>query len=254
MLALTVLGCEPDLVVGTWTCPASAREENDAGVLESVTGPVNVPWSTGFETGLCDLFVAQGYCYASTNASYEIVDAPARGKHALAFNLDTTTNDGQTRCVREGALPRDAIYGAWYYVPELHDPTDNWNLFHFVGGTPGEMLPGLWDVTLEASDHGTLELYIFGSNGGAKRQAQPRVAIPIGSWFHIEFLLRLRSDATGEVELSQDGTPLVHATGIRTDTTDGTTFQQWYFGNLSNALTPPTSTVYVDDVSIRPAP
>ena len=40
-------------------------------------------------------------------------------------------------------------------------------------------------------------------------------------------------------------------TGIVTDTTD---FGQWYVGNYVHQLTPPESTLYVDDVTILPAP
>ena len=39
----------------------------------------------------------------------------------------------------------------------------------------------------------------------------------------------------------------VHLTGLVTDDTD---WGQWYVGNLADALVPPASTVYVDDVTI----
>ena len=35
--------------------------------------------------------------------------------------------------------------------------------------------------------------------------------------------------------------------------TDNTDFGQWYVGNFADALTPPGSTLYVDDVTIRAA-
>jgi len=246
--------CEPNLVVGTWSCPVGPRVENDAGVLEPVTGPVASPWSTGFEQGLCDYYVAQGFCYGNPPASFEIVDSPVHaGAHAAAFTINTDMGD-QVRCAREGTLPTDAYYGAWYYIPELHDGVDNWNLFHFTGGEPGVTVPGLWDVTLERlnPDDGKLHLFVRGPFGtGAQRPMDP-VPIPIGSWFHIEFRLRRATDATGLVQLFQDDQLLVDLPGVQTENTSS--FGQWYVGNLANALTPPDSTVYVDDVTIRPAP
>jgi hypothetical protein len=40
-------------------------------------------------------------------------------------------------------------------------------------------------------------------------------------------------------------------TGIASDDTD---WGQWYVGNLATSVLPPTSTVYVDDVTIGPTP
>lgn len=250
LLALAAAGCEPDLVVGTWTCPAAPRVPNDAGQLETVTGPVQLPWSTSFEQGLCDYDVAQGYCYTAADASYRIVESPVHtGKRAAAFTIQTDAADGdQTRCVREGTLPEDAIYGAWYYVPDLPEDSKNWNLLHIQGG---ERLGTLWDVSLEVADDGTLHLFLLGAYGlGVQRPSVPR-PVPIRSWFHIEMRLRRASDTTGEVALYQDGVLLIERSGIRTD---DTSFQQWYVGNLANSITPPASTLYVDDISIRPAP
>jgi len=218
-----------------------------------VTGPVAPSWSTGFEQGLCDYYLAQGFCYVSPPASYEIVDSPVHaGAHAAAFAIEARPGN-QARCAREGVLPTDAYYGAWYYIPELHDDLNNWNLIHFQGGMPGGTLDTLWDVDVERWDDDTLHLYVFGNLATASAVERPTDSppIPIGSWFHIEFLLRRRTDMTGEVALYQNGNPIMNERGIRTETTS---FQQWYVGNLANSLTPPASTVYVDDITIRPAP
>ena len=252
LLALAGIACDPELVVGTWTCPAPARVPNDAGELETVTGPVKLPWSTGFEQGLCDYNIAEGYCYTRDDSSYAMVESPAHtGKRAAAFTIQTDAPAGnETRCVREGTLPEDAVYGAWYYVPQAPREADNWNLMHIQGGDEGGRLPTLWDVSLEVIDDGTLHLFLLGAYGlGVQRPAVPR-PVPIGAWVQIELRLRRASDTTGEVALYQDGVLLIQRTGIRTD---NTSFQQWYVGNLANSLTPPASTLYVDDITLRPA-
>lgn len=255
LLAGLAAACQPDLVVGVWSCPVGPREPDDAGVLESFMGPVQTPWSTNFEHGLCDLYVALGYCYVPEDAAYEVDTTFAHsGQKSLAFTLDTTSDAGrQARCVREGVLPDDAYYGAWYYFPEQRSEIDNWNILHFQGGEPGSQLHNLWDVTVEPDDaSGKLKLYMRGY--GPLRpfhQADPPTTIPIGSWFHIEFRFKRAADATGRVTLYQDGKVLADAKDI---VTDDSSWGQWYFGNLANSLTPAESTLYVDDISIRPAP
>jgi hypothetical protein len=59
--------------------------------------------------------------------------------------------------------------------------------------------------------------------------------------------LKRASDATGEVQVYQDGVSVLHQIGI---ITDDSAWAQWYVGNLATNLTPPESTIYVDDVSI----
>jgi hypothetical protein len=74
--------------------------------------------------------------------------------------------------------------------------------------------------------------------------------IPIAAWFHIQFYLKRASDATGEVALYQDGQQLLDLQNL---ITDDSSYGQWYVGNIVSALTPPDSTVYVDDVTIGPS-
>jgi hypothetical protein len=80
---------------------------------------------------------------------------------------------------------------------------------------------------------------------------RPAPAVPIGSWFHVEFRLLRARGMTGEYALYQDRTLLLEETGIVTDQYD---VHQWYVGNWADALTPPESTVYVDDVTVRAMP
>jgi hypothetical protein len=80
------------------------------------------------------------------------------------------------------------------------------------------------------------------------RRPETATPIPIGEWFHLELYLKRAADATGEVALYQDGELLFRATDLITDDSD---WAQWYVGNLATDLTPPESTLYVDDVTIR---
>src|SRR5262249_48859331 len=140
----------------------------------------------------------------------------------------------QARCVRQGALPTAAYYGAWYFVPELAQNSKNWNLVHFQGGDTSEQ-HNLWDVSLENGASGELEIFVrdfLNAGVDVLRPATP-TPIPIGAWFHVQLYLERAADATGEIALYQDGQKLLDITNV---ITDDSTFGQWYVGNLANGL------------------
>ena len=238
--------CQPELVVGRWSC-----DPNDAGAAResTSTAPVDLPWSTGFESDFCDYEQAGGFCYAAPLAKYETVTTPVHsGHYAAAFKVRAGDDEAhQTRCVREGVLPTAAFYGAWYFIPASARNTALWNLIHFRGGDPASAR-GLWDISLANRSDGSLEVTVFDFlHGTTLRPAQPK-PIPIGTWFHLELFLRRAVDATGEVALYQDGEKVLEQKNL---VTDDTRWGQWYVGNLATGLAPADSVVYVDDVTIR---
>jgi hypothetical protein len=249
---LSAAACESTEVVGTWPCGQSPWVEIDA--TPGAADAVAVPWSTGFERGFCDYAPSQGFCYTTGYGAYRIVTSPVHsGKYAAAFTVssDETRLGTNARCVRQGAFPASAYYGAWYYIPEARDNTGTWNLFHFQGGPgPGQDLHGLWDLSL-VNYPGGLRLGVF----SALRDEWPPMTelppIPIGSWFHLEIYLKRAADETGEVTVYQDGVVGMHLASIITDDSQ---WDQWYVGNLVDAIQPPESTVYVDDVTISETP
>jgi hypothetical protein len=262
LLASTVVACEPELVVGSLTCTAGAETAGDGGAAGSdggdpgpvFVGDVSVPWSTSFEEGFCDYRWAGGFCYSDPDAGYEIVTEPVRtGRFAAAFKVtsDPMLDGTQARCVRQGVFPSEGYYGAYYYVPSVATNEGNWNLFHFQGGTPGELLHGLWDVSIRNEPDGALSLYVFDFFDGAGVVPAEPFPIPIGEWFHVEVHWKRAPDATGELALYQDGRLVVR---MDDRTTDDTEWGQWYVGNLADALMPAGSTIYVDDVTIRGTP
>jgi hypothetical protein len=253
-LAVASSACEPKLVVGSWNCPTPSRSaEADGGMLTPVTDPLPIPWSTGFETGLCDWDRAQGFCYGDPDTLIEVASSPTHtGSKALSFTvMPSDTMGRQARCVREGTLPEEAVYGAWFYIPELATNTGNWNLMHFQGGNPGSPIANWWDVSLVNDNNGGLVAQVL--NYVVQQPLRPLVyksssEIPIAEWFHLEFRWHRSAEPMGEMELLQGGQRVAYASGIATDDAD---WGQWYVGNLATALDQPDSTVYVDDVSIR---
>lgn len=66
----------------------------------------------------------------------------------------------------------------------------------------------------------------------------------------VAYVLQSALDATGDVALYQDGEELVRIADV---ISNDTPFSQWYVGNhaATMAVNSPTSTVYVDDVTVR---
>ena len=268
IVAASAAACEPELKVGTWPCTSSSGPAGTMpdGSVVSIKDPVPFPWQNGFEDGFCGYANAKGYCYKDPNASYGLVDAPVHsGQHAARFTvMGDDSRARQTRCVREGAMPPDAVYGAWFFLAAAVTG-GNWNLMYFNAGN-AEGLHGLpydgaeWDVSIgDDGDGGPLTLHILNhmdrlpdpADGGTP---PPAPAVPVGEWFHVEFRIVRAQDATGRVTLSQDGEPVLDYKNIQTELT-GATWGQWYVGNLVGSnVTPPESTLYVDDVSIAPPP
>jgi len=228
---------------------AGAACPDNGEAIPAQTDPIAVPWSTGFEHDFCDYTQVGGYCFGG--GTRKIVTAPVHsGRYAAEFSVASDdASKTQTRCVRQGVLPTEAYYGAWYYVPtlaSLNSSTSSlWNLWHFQGGDTA--VDGLWDVTLVNGADGSLQLLVYDFVNGTVRKPANPPAIPIGAWFHIQFYLKRASDATGAIRLYQDGKLLLEKTNLITDTS---TWGQWYVGNIAKDLTPPVSTLYVDDVTI----
>jgi len=253
--ALCGLGaCKQPLVVGEYKCPVRSME---GGSPPSKMDPIPVPWSSGFEDQFCDYpgADAPGWCYGFPPASFRIVSSPVHTGHfAAEFTVLTGTDAGsapQARCSRQGVLPAEAYYGAWYYFPEIETNKDNWNLFHFQGGnSDATSIHFLWDVSLVNGPTGDLNLRVLDNLDSSKRSTSTK-SVPIGKWFHIVFYWKRAKDTSGEVALYQDDERVVSLTNLVTDNTD---WGQWYVGNLASALQPPQSTVYVDDVTISATP
>jgi hypothetical protein len=260
LLAGSVLGCEPKLVVGEWSeggggfgsgggssCDPSEASAGGAGNDEPPAA-LAVPWSTGFEQGFCDYAAPDGYCYALGAASNDIVTEPVRsGRQAAAFSLNLSSEGDQTRCVRRGELPKAAYYSAYFFIPEAPRMAANWNLMHFRSPP----FRGLWDVSLDLADDGSLSVSVFDHLRMRRLPGTGVPPVPVGAWVQLEAYLLRATDETGEFAVYQDGELALSLSDLSTD--EGSA-DEWYVGNLAVALTPAENTVYVDDIAIREAP
>lgn len=240
--ASLVTACDPIVPIGSRICSKAPTDP----ATGDASAPIDFAWETGFEDGFCGYEKPQGFCFATGSGAYSLVTSPVHsGQRAAAFTVDSESDGGaQVRCVRQGVFPTSAYYGAWYYVPMLVTTSALWNLFHFQGITPGQTPNNLWDVSLSNASDGSLHLLLYNFSVPLHADA----AIPIQKWFHIEVYFKRAKDKTGTLSFYQDGTLAGMFTDVVTDATD---WGQWYVGNLTTGMDPPTSTVYVDDVTIR---
>lgn len=251
--ALVFGACTPTADIGTRYCQDWPGA--DAAAAPVPTTPVSLPWSTGFEDGLCGYAAPMGFCYIAQAAAYSIVTSPVHsGRYAAAFQVQSDIDGGsQVRCVLQGGVPSSAYYGAWYYVPvAAQNNGNNWNLFHMGGGYPdGGLFHNLWDVSLSNTAAAGLHLTMFDFNRGGVTDAGVVPPIPIAQWFHIEVYFKHANDNTGELTLFQDGVALIDIAGPQPD--NASSFQ-WFVGNWAANLVPASSTIYVDDVTVSATP
>ncbi len=251
---LTAAACESALDVGDWKCGAAPLfiPPDGSPELPGRETIVNLDWQSGFEDGFCGYVRSRGFCYSVPGATYKIVDAPARsGRKAAAFTVSTDDDqDGdQTRCVREGVMPKDAYYGAWFYIPGGTINHDNWNLMHFRNAAQGEAPRGDWDVSLVSTDDGRLVPLLADYVNDGPNPPSWDFEVPVDRWFSLSLRLVRETTPTGVAALYLNGELVVERTDIVT--VRDAAWGQWYVGNLATDLTPSDSTIYVDDVSIR---
>jgi len=248
------LGCEPSFVVGEWKC-LTGTEQSATSALDFVVpdAPLELPWSSSFEDGFCGYFDIGGFCYANSAAEYSLVESPTHsGRYAAAYRISGQAADGlQARCVRHGELPKQAYYGAWFYIPDPVTRADTWNLFHFEGRSredpQSEEQHGLWDVSLRVDTDGALRAYVFDFLRSMTVPIPDGQEIPLRTWFHLEVHLERSADETGRFELYINGVQVWSTSDVVTDDTE---LGQWYVGNFAAQISPELNTLYVDDVTI----
>lgn len=252
--SVTLVACEPPLDIGAWKCAAAPLFiPPDGSPIPAGKDTIVTPdWETSFEDGFCGYSKAHGFCYAARDAEVSIVDTIVRsGRKAAKFSIttDPEKEGEQTRCVREGTLPQDAYYGAWFYLPRGTTSRDNWNLFHFRGESAENPLHILWDVSVYSTNDGRNLPWLRGFVAEGESFA-PSVdwELPAEEWFSLHLRLLRSSTATGKVELYLNGELIEERDEIVTDDSE---WGQWYVGNLGRTLEPAESTIYIDDVSIR---
>jgi hypothetical protein len=237
------LGQDPDII---WWTNNESRDFRD--------------WTAGGPT------VGRIWISDPSNQFTVSTDQARSGHYSLRATITTTQFTGGppiidgVLAIRAAGLPTEAYYSAWYYLPlaAFPGPADFWLCFKFRSRTspldPTTTVE-LWDIDLGAlspgSFGGDLALDLFRHTIPPNVARQPRIAnppaIPTGRWFQIEAFYRAAPDSTGEITVWQDGVMVFDFEGQATAPSN---YVEWSVGSVSDGLTPPTATIYIDDAAV----
>lgn len=236
---------------------------------------------TRFTAGLLSMALATG-CSSQLNlgdsilwsAEHEASDlaewmADGKGSHAAdgpdtAVAISTDFAHGGTHSVkltnaavaeyqsaslwRQDEYPEETYYSAWFYLPRSFQTTAAWIIVQLrvpAEGDAGTTL--LVDVGLRSLPGGEMILTVFDHRDEylGSPTPDPALPVPVGRWFQIETLYR-NSAEDGRLTLWLDGKlnyDIQRPFGLHRAV-------HWSIGSQTMALTPTSSTIYVDDAAI----
>jgi hypothetical protein len=240
------------LVVGA-TAGASCGDRMDVGS--------DLIWTARFESGALDEWTrVAGGGVVTSPSSGEVVASPERahgGAFSARMTMMTPASPPAALSVlrREGDLPDEAYYSAWFYLTEDASVTDArplqyWAVMRFRGrsdiANPDTVFDFL-DVALRKSPSGGLILRVFDYDQFADApMVIPDPPVLVGRWFHVEALHKNAPGAARHVVLWLDGSLVVDIPFTAGDPG----WVGWSVGEMGLDLVPPTVTVFVDDCAI----
>lgn len=206
-------------------------------------------WNSGFETGDTGEWSTDGAAtggaflhVASLQASTEQAHG---GVYSAKIGFDTSDGDYHWSELYRAVAGGAAYYSAWFYLDAPHTPSVYWTIFNFFSeSTPGELgtRHGLWDVNLNAQS-----LYFYDEGTKKFADASPRLSYPIGRWFQLEAYLDYAPPSASRLIVWLDGTQILERSDLQSPA--GTTLY-WGIGSQTDALTPSSCTLYIDDAAI----
>ena len=262
-----------------WIAPANAQW------LDSLPAhaQAQILWSTDLEDGTVDAWTQPEFRYAGggifntgpPDEAYVSVESTIAHSGAYAV-LSVIHNAYRARAKRAVRLmrwtdrawdddgvpfPASAYYSTWMYFPENYDPAKAppwdpgdggwWNVFQFKSDDSDGTSQPLWTLNVENID-GKMSFYLYTkyNTPASHAQSNPK-PIPVGKWVHVEAFYKQSTGNQGEVAFWQDGTRILHVTGVRTKLADDAV---WGLGNYTDHIdggaTPGTAELWFDDVAV----
>jgi hypothetical protein len=220
-------------------------------------GAASLLWSASFERGDLSEWTGDGQgsmFYDNINGKFPAVTGALAhgGRYAGLLTLSPTMGMTSTNYLFRNAPSPDAgYYSAWFYIPSTTFVGTWLSLSHFRGllaGAPG--LSAIWDLNLYPLPGGGLAAQLFDFSRQINTRQIVPVPVPFDTWVQFEVYFVKATDATGQIQVWQDGVMILERQGIPTVTTD---LLQWDAGAACDALTLPPATVYIDDAMISTA-
>jgi hypothetical protein len=246
------------VVLGCALLAAAACDRRvDLGAIGD--GGASLLWSATFEPGNLSEWMGDGHG-GLFNENINIALVPTAtttiahgGRYAGLVTLSPAAGMTSTNYLfRNAPAPTAAYYSAWFYIPSSVTIGTWLSLTHFRGSqtADGNNLSAIWDVNLYPLPDGTLAAQLFDYvNQKNTRQAAP-IPVLFDTWVQFEVYFVKATDATGRIEVWQDGTLILEREGLATVPTD---WLQWDAGGACDALSSSPATVYVDDAAISTA-
>jgi hypothetical protein len=251
-----VVGCALVALVGGVGVSACDRRV-DLGAIGD--GAASLLWSASFERGDLSEWTGDGQGSMfndNIDGKYPVATTAVAhgGRYSGLLTLSPTAGMTSTNYLfRNEPSPQAAYYSAWFYVPSTTFVGTWLSLTHFRGSTTGDgnNLTGIWDVSLYPLPYNpygpALAAQLFGYAGQKNQRQVTPVPIPYNTWFQLEVYFVKATDATGQIQLWQNGVLILEREGVPTVTND---WLQWDAGAACDALTLPPATVYMDDATI----
>ena len=170
------------------------------------------------------------------------------GSGAAEVTIDTSTNTAGTIARLYRRVERNsAYYSAWFYLLEDHTPSQWWSIFLFRAVKDRSQSIDLWDVDLIREDD-RLTLSIYDHRRSDVIDVPSKPTIPIAEWFQLEAYLEFGPGRPSRIDYWLDGQPILSLPDLSEVPVGEPVY--WVIGNGGSLLSPPVSTVYVDDALV----
>ncbi|HUP83622.1 MAG TPA: hypothetical protein VM284_05460 [Candidatus Limnocylindria bacterium] len=190
---------------------------------------------------------AGGY-YADGGLPVWSTDQHHSGEASVEVTIDTTSGVDQiARLYRRVEQPQ-AYYAAWFFLNEDHTPGTWWSVFLFRAVKDRNKSIDLWSVDLVRTPGDTLTVALFDHANNDSIEAQGAFPVPVRQWFQLQAYLQVAEGEPSHLTLWLDGVQFLDLKS----TTPAPAMQPlyWVIGNGGSKMTPPVSTLYVDDAQI----
>jgi hypothetical protein len=198
---------------------------------------------------------SSGFTWDSVGGQFTIASGIARsGRYAIRSSVASPGPGTQSgACAeRDGSLPQEAYYSAWFYVPALPSSTSYWLFFKFrsrsVPTDKNTTVEG-WDLDAEFDKGGVARFVLYDHASGGNAEAFTALApiVPVARWFQIEAFLRAATDDTGRLTFWIDG---VESYDVQNTATVPSTYVEWSVGGIAEQIAPVPAVLYVDDAAM----
>jgi hypothetical protein len=239
------LGSDPDIL--WWT-------DNETG--DNSDWYKNLAGLNGQSDAAGSAWNSSGFTWTSNGGQFSIAADPGRarsGRYAIKSSVVSPgTNIQSGACAeRDGQLPEEAYYSAWFYVPALPNSTSYWLFFKFrsrrVATDQSTTVEG-WDLDAEfANGNLQFELFSHATNQNVPTVGSTAPVVPVARWFQIEAFLKIATDNTGQITFWIDG---AKSFDVQNTATVPSTFVEWSVGGIAEVIDPVPALLYVDDAAM----